>query len=301
MKTTILNLLAFLFFVTLSACSDKDDPAPALNGEFKCSAEQLDFPIAGGDNVLTVMSAVKPEITVSESWVSVGNMEITGSQKNIYKFTLTAAANPQGSDREATATVKAGSDSAQVKLLQSAKPVLEADAASVAEAEKAFKAQGGAGSIKINYNLEYEVSATAEWIAIDNTRAVESKTIAFTVAPNPSTSPRTASIVIAPKGKADVTPLTVTISQEASESQPLLGKTAIQIAAEINAGINIGNTMEATGGETSWGNPKVNESYIQGSMPCGFPARGTAISSTATPTPSTLHGSPASTKWWAGL
>lgn len=272
MKTTILNLFAFLFFVSLSACSDKDNPAPGLSGEFKCSAEQLDFPIAGGDNVLTVMSAVRPEITVSETWVAVGDMEITGSQKNIYRFTLTAAANPEGNDREATATVKAGSESAQVKLLQSAKPVLEADAASLAEAEKAFKAQGGDGTIKINYNLEYEVNATAEWITIADTRAVESKTISFTVAPNTATSPRTASIVIAPKGKADVTPLTVTVSQEASESQQLLGKTAMQIAAEINAGINIGNTMEATGGETSWGNPKVNESYIQGLKDAGFNA-----------------------------
>ncbi|MFL5747734.1 MAG: hypothetical protein ACJ751_23860 [Niastella sp.] len=36
--------------------------------------------------------------------------------------------------------------------------------------------------------------------------------------------------------------------------------TAVQLAAKFKLGWNIGNTMEATGGETSWGNPLITES-----------------------------------------
>ena len=55
---------------------------------------------------------------------------------------------------------------------------------------------------------------------------------------------------------------------ETGTGQEPLNITATEIAADMFAGINIGNTMEAINNgvpsETAWGNPKVNEKYIQG-------------------------------------
>lgn len=48
--------------------------------------------------------------------------------------------------------------------------------------------------------------------------------------------------------------------------------TAVQLAAKINLGWNIGNTMEAPGGETGWGNTPITESYIQFVKQSGFNA-----------------------------
>jgi aryl-phospho-beta-D-glucosidase BglC (GH1 family) len=42
-----------------------------------------------------------------------------------------------------------------------------------------------------------------------------------------------------------------------------MSSTAVQLAAKFKVGWNIGNTMEAIGGETNWGNPLITESYIQ--------------------------------------
>lgn len=56
------------------------------------------------------------------------------------------------------------------------------------------------------------------------------------------------------------------------DDAPSINLTAKQIAADMFAGINIGNTMEVPGGETGWGNPKVNEAYIQGLKNAGFNA-----------------------------
>jgi endoglucanase len=44
-----------------------------------------------------------------------------------------------------------------------------------------------------------------------------------------------------------------------------MGSTAVQIAAKIKLGFNIGNTLEATGGksETFWGNPKITPEFVK--------------------------------------
>jgi aryl-phospho-beta-D-glucosidase BglC (GH1 family) len=48
--------------------------------------------------------------------------------------------------------------------------------------------------------------------------------------------------------------------------------TAVQLAAKFKLGWNIGNTLEATGGETSWGNPLITESYVKSVKQLGFTA-----------------------------
>jgi len=48
--------------------------------------------------------------------------------------------------------------------------------------------------------------------------------------------------------------------------------TAVQLAAKFKLGWNIGNTMEATGGETSWGNPPITGSYVKFVNQLGFTA-----------------------------
>jgi aryl-phospho-beta-D-glucosidase BglC (GH1 family) len=47
---------------------------------------------------------------------------------------------------------------------------------------------------------------------------------------------------------------------------------AQQIASSIRIGFNIGNTMEAIGGETAWGNPLVSNALIQAVKRAGFNA-----------------------------
>lgn len=48
--------------------------------------------------------------------------------------------------------------------------------------------------------------------------------------------------------------------------------TAVQIASRIKLGINLGNTMEAIGGETAWGNPLITEAQVQFLKDSGYDA-----------------------------
>jgi aryl-phospho-beta-D-glucosidase BglC (GH1 family) len=51
-----------------------------------------------------------------------------------------------------------------------------------------------------------------------------------------------------------------------------MDNTAVQQAADIKLGWNIGNTMEAPGAETGWGNPLITEDYIKLVKRSGFNA-----------------------------
>lgn len=53
-----------------------------------------------------------------------------------------------------------------------------------------------------------------------------------------------------------------------------VGSTAVQLASRIRLGLNIGNTLEATGGksETYWGNPKISPEFVQLVKNSGFNA-----------------------------
>jgi len=51
-----------------------------------------------------------------------------------------------------------------------------------------------------------------------------------------------------------------------------MSSTAIQEVASIQLGWNIGNTLEASGGETAWGNPLITNEYVQFVKQQGFNA-----------------------------
>src|SRR5437588_2789843 len=51
-----------------------------------------------------------------------------------------------------------------------------------------------------------------------------------------------------------------------------MSSTAGQLASKMKIGWNLGNTLEAIGGETAWGNPKVTDTLIKEIKKSGFNA-----------------------------
>ncbi len=60
----------------------------------------------------------------------------------------------------------------------------------------------------------------------------------------------------------------VFLAPASASSQTL--PTAAQVAAQINVGWNVGNSLEVPGGETLWGNPEVNLALITAAKAAGF-------------------------------
>lgn len=126
-------------------------------------------------------------------------------------------------------------------------------------------------------------AADASWLKFTPTAGVSGRTtITVTASENTSSVVRTAVITIS---SSEVASVQVAISQAGKSgiypsynTTPItadatgMGSTAVQLAAKIKLGWNIGNTMEATGGETAWGNPKVTKALIDLVKSKGFNA-----------------------------
>jgi len=64
-----------------------------------------------------------------------------------------------------------------------------------------------------------------------------------------------------------------TASPTAAEAPPASGMrelTSLQLSKQMGAGWNLGNALEAIGGETAWGNPAVAQAFLQAVAAAGF-------------------------------
>ncbi len=107
---------------------------------------------------------------------------------------------------------------------------------------------------------EYEIIVTASDIDDENDRTAQ-----FTI-----TAEYTEGLVFTVEQYASTYPNYNTSPAEPDQSG--MESSAIQLAEKIKIGWNIGNTLEAIGGETAWGNPKVSSELIQLVKQNGFNA-----------------------------
>lgn len=141
-----------------------------------------------------------------------------------------------------------------------------------------FDGEGGIENFTVKYPSIPSATSDSEWITVDRISSSNNlHTFSVTAAENPLSEERTGYVTLT-GGKYSET---ITVVQDGymepsepptEENQPLLGYKAIDISKEIKAGWNIGNTLEAIGGETAWGNPKINEAYVAGIKEAGFNA-----------------------------
>ena len=99
-----------------------------------------------------------------------------------------------------------------------------------------------------------------------------SSPIPVTPAPSPSPSP-SPSPTPTPTPSPTPAPSYPSYNTNPIPADPTgMTSTATDIAARITLGMNIGNTLEAVGGETAWGNPKITQGLIAGIKAAGFDA-----------------------------
>ncbi len=131
-------------------------------------------------------------------------------------------------------------------------------------------------------------SSDASWIQLSNPSGNSGTTLVnITALANTSTTARSGTITIS---SSQATSVKISVLQLGTTVVPVvdlypsyntnpiaadatgMSSTAVQLAAKMKLGWNIGNTMEATGGETSWGNPKVSKALIDLVKANGFNA-----------------------------
>jgi len=126
----------------------------------------------------------------------------------------------------------------------------------------------------------WNIENNANWLTLSGTSGTTNNAVIRARLAYRSSTEKQAELVIT-AGNAE--PVTVSLSQTAFQSiypnyntTPIapdntgMSSTAQDIADRIKLGINIGNTLEATGGETVWGNPLITEELIARYKELGF-------------------------------
>jgi aryl-phospho-beta-D-glucosidase BglC (GH1 family) len=145
-----------------------------------------------------------------------------------------------------------------------------------------FNKSGNSSDITITSSApKWKISSNVDWLtfSVDSGNA-GSKVLKITALQNTGSEARNATITLS----AQYTPsVTVAITQKGDlypsyNTSPIapdatgMTSTAVEIAAKMTLGWNIGNTLEAIGGETAWGNPRVSNELIKLVKQNGFNA-----------------------------
>ncbi|HEX6431974.1 MAG TPA: cellulase family glycosylhydrolase [Niastella sp.] len=156
---------------------------------------------------------------------------------------------------------------------------------SLSSPEALFTVNGGESEVTITSNTNWSLKSydALDWLQISQrTGNAGSTTIKITVPANTAFANRATTLLIA---TADGEPIQLSVTQFSrsrlyssynTSPKPAdatgMGSTAAQLAARIKMGWNLGNTMEAIGGETAWGNPKTTNDLIKQVKQSGFNA-----------------------------
>ena len=167
------------------------------------------------------------------------------------------------------------------------KPIVKTLSVNVSSLD--FLTTGNSSGITIATNVDAWTisSSNSNWIQLSKTSGTAGSTsVSVTTSANTSITARSATITVSSSQAASVI---ITVNQAASVSSvtdlypsyntnPIatdatgMSSSAAQLAAKIKLGWNIGNSLEATGGETAWGNPKTTKALIDLVKANGFNA-----------------------------
>lgn len=255
----------------LGSCSDSDkNPDGPFAGQFKVGVTELTFLKTAATQTLYVAAPSKPAVTSDAEWLTVGDIALNGESSSVYAVAVNVTDNNVYDNRTGNLKITCGANEATVKVTQrNSDGILLADGYAAPE----VKADGETLEIPVLATGEYTATVSDTWMEIVPAPVrglVESK-VYVKVAANYRAEAREGSVTIA-LDSDDTQSVTVAIKQAATASTGQCDETAFQTAANISMAINIGNTLEAIGGETAWGAAKINADYIRSIRESGFDA-----------------------------
>lgn len=263
----IFSLLCMV--LAFGACKD-DDEVVGIPADFRVGATEMTFLRTASARPLYVVASSAPQVSSDAAWLHAGEASLNGDSEMVYAVVISVDEHTGYDNRTATLTVTADGQTAKVAVTQ-----VNAEGILLGSAESTFNvaAEGADIPLTINCTGEYEVTAPS-WISethLTNNRALTGYNTSLTVERNRATRERTGEVVFALVSDPSKS-VTVTVVQAGATDMGATDETAMETARKISIAVNIGNTLEATGGETAWGAARINEDYIRCIKSAGFNA-----------------------------
>lgn len=243
------------------------------------SPDRIDFPSEGGiDSIIIETTAELWNINnVAIDWLSLSGTSGSEKKATVILSVTTRAVVP----RNDTLTVSAG-NATPVKVIVSQAVSDFLYSLSADKTSLSFTQKGGSVALTINTDApQWAVSADAGWLQFSRETGNQGiVNINVTAAENSNLGSRSANITLSAKD-APIVNITVTQkgriypSYNTSPAEPDISgmsSNAQELASKIKLGWNLGNSLEAIGGETAWGNPRVTQALIDTVKQKGFNA-----------------------------
>ncbi len=273
----IKNAVLFLAFALLlgAIVSCEEDPANML----WVDQEHIDFPAEGSSTTFHLKTDAADGWQIENpapDWITVPITSGTLSDVNI-PVKVTSRTLTKRSD---SLRITAGNATpVYVVISQSSSEYLYDLLVNIDKADFDFNA--ATLNMEISTNApEWNLACNAEWLQLSKTSGEAGDfTISIQVEENNGSDERSSVITLsgadAPSTEIAVTQSGISPSYNTNPIAPDatgMSSTAVELAAKMKIGWNIGNTLEAIGGETAWGNPLVTEELIQLVKQNGFNA-----------------------------
>ncbi len=243
------------------------------------SPDRINFPAVGGiDSILIETTAGLWSINYTGTdWLSLSGT--SGSLKNATVIlSVTTRTVVQRSD---TLTVSAG-ETKPVKVIVSQAASDFLYSLGVDKTSLDFAQKGGSFALTINTDApQWTLSADTGWLQLSQETGNQGiTTINVTASENNNFGSRSATITLSAE---DAPIVNVSVTQKGriypsyntSPAEPDISgmsSNAQELASKITLGWNLGNSLEAIGGETAWGNPRVTQALIDTVKQRGFNA-----------------------------
>jgi endoglucanase len=269
LKGSFLILFAFAFHFV--ACGDDDEVTNLLNVD----VEEILIKADKKTGVFTLETdASSWEIENLSDWLTLSATSGTSAKAMI--SVIVDGKTPE--ERSATLTIHAG-NAAPVEVnvfQQSSEYVYSLEAT---QSNINLKISGSSASFEISLTApDWSIENNADWLQIDKTSgSTDKETITVSADKNESGEDRNTKIIIiamyAPSVEISISQGAAYPSYNTNFVDPdITGveKNATELAAGMDIGWNIGNSLEVPNSETGWGNPRTSKALIDAVKAAGF-------------------------------
>ncbi len=261
-----------LISVTLAAlcvvACGEEEPAP-VPVTLTSNPSELVFDSQGGTKDLTLTSGIQPNVSCSDSWISISQGAASG---NTYKYSISAKEHTGTDARSTSIRVIGDKQSLMIPVTQNIPQVKLA----VDKTSFSFDRFGGVESFTVTSSSQPSVTTDAAWCGIESGKIDSSHktTVTLSAAANRTESAGNGTVTVSCGNES----VTIKVSREAY-SVSKVSTTAITPEMVFNAmapGWNMGNHMDAISNgiasETVWGNEKCTQATFDGVKAAGFKA-----------------------------
>lgn len=250
-----------------SSSDDKGTASPKVN--LSVSPSTISFDEAVNTESLTITTTSNWSATNNVDWLSLS----ATSGSNNSTLDVNVIANDSALSRSAEISITAGTTTKIVSITQN--PGVFADLL-VSSSSLTIHPAGESQSFQITTQESWTINNDSDWLSLSIESGTGNATVTTTALENSKGNARNVTLTVnagSLSKNVKVSQDNIDLASDYDISPDLTGMRDInstEFTDLMGVGFNIGNSLEAIGSETAWGNPKISKALVDAIKNAGF-------------------------------